>query len=96
MAGVDLDPWGRETNRGWNQSQFTRRHTTYERDGNQSDEAMHRRYNRWHLRFDQPDPYKEVARRAGRDTKAVLPQECTCGRGIPHWKSNGQLPRPIC
>jgi RHS repeat-associated protein len=57
MAGVDLDPWGRETDRGWNQGQFTRRYTTYERDGNQSDEAMFRRYNRWHLRFDQPDPY---------------------------------------
>jgi hypothetical protein len=56
MAGVDLDPWGRETQRGWNQAQFPRRYTTYERDGNQSDEAMHRRYNRWHLRFDQPDP----------------------------------------
>ena len=24
---------------------------------NNSDEAMHRRYNRWHMRFDQPDPY---------------------------------------
>src|SRR5256886_15434467 len=31
--------------------------TTYDRDGNGSDEAMFRRYNRWHSRFDQPDPY---------------------------------------
>lgn len=33
-----------------------RKFTTYERDGNASDDAMHRRYNRWHSRFDQPDP----------------------------------------
>src|SRR2546430_7676647 len=31
--------------------------TTYDRDGNGSDEAMFRRYNRQHSRFDQPDPY---------------------------------------
>jgi len=31
--------------------------TSYERDANSSDEAMFRRYNRWHSRFDQPDPY---------------------------------------
>jgi RHS repeat-associated protein len=31
--------------------------TSYERDGNGSDEAMFRRYNRWQSRFDQPDPY---------------------------------------
>src|SRR5256885_16434352 len=31
--------------------------TTYDRDGNGSDEAMFRRYNRKHSRFDQPDPY---------------------------------------
>lgn len=56
VAGVDLDPWGRETNRSWNSAQQPRRYTTYTRDSNESDEAMHRRYNRWHLRFDQPDP----------------------------------------
>src|SRR5256885_8045894 len=32
--------------------------TTYDRDGNGSDEAMFRRYNRKHSRFDQPDPYE--------------------------------------
>jgi RHS repeat-associated protein len=31
--------------------------TSYERDANGTDEAMFRRYNRWHSRFDQPDPY---------------------------------------
>jgi RHS repeat-associated protein len=33
------------------------KYTTYERDANGGDEAMHRRYNRWWSRFDQPDPY---------------------------------------
>ncbi|HKO43245.1 MAG TPA: RHS repeat-associated core domain-containing protein [Pyrinomonadaceae bacterium] len=33
------------------------RFTTYERDAPESDDAMHRRYNRWWSRFDQPDPY---------------------------------------
>lgn len=54
---VDLDPWGRETARSADPPTHPRRYTTYERDTNGSDEAMHRRYNRWHLRFDQPDPY---------------------------------------
>ncbi len=56
-AGVELDPWGGETSRSWNQAQQPRRFTTYERDANESDEAMMRRYNRWWSRFDQPDPY---------------------------------------
>ncbi|MET0645943.1 MAG: RHS repeat-associated core domain-containing protein, partial [Pyrinomonadaceae bacterium] len=56
-AKVDLDPWGWETGRSQNSQAQPRRYTTYERDGNQSDEAMMRRYNRWQLRFDQPDPY---------------------------------------
>jgi YD repeat-containing protein len=34
-----------------------RQFTTYERDANMEDEAMHRRYNRWWSRFSQPDPY---------------------------------------
>lgn len=34
-----------------------RKFTSYERDMNGTDEAMFRRYNRWHSRFDQPDPY---------------------------------------
>lgn len=29
--------------------------TTYDRDGNLSDEVMHGRNNRWHMRFDQPE-----------------------------------------
>lgn len=56
-AIVDLDPWGLETARSWNSQAQPHRYTSYERDGNQSDEAGLRRYNRWHLRFDQPDPY---------------------------------------
>ncbi len=56
-AALDLDSWGLETSRSWDSQQQTYRYTTYERDGNQSDDATARRYNRWHLRFDQPDPY---------------------------------------
>lgn len=56
ISWIVFDPWGGTT---WNQnvSQQRRRFTTYERDGNESDEAMFRRYNRWWSRFDQPDPY---------------------------------------
>jgi RHS repeat-associated protein len=54
---VDLDPWGGETSRSSNQSFQPHRYTSYERDGNGSDEAMMRRYaGKWH-RFTQPDPY---------------------------------------
>src|SRR3989442_11046763 len=57
VSRVEQDPWGADTNRSGNQYFQPHRYTTYERDGNQSDEAMFRRYNRWHSRFDQPDPY---------------------------------------
>ena len=56
-AAVELDPWGGETNRSFSQWRQPQRYTSYLRDGNESDEAMHRRYNRWWGRFDQPDPY---------------------------------------
>ncbi len=54
---IELDPWGADTNRSSNAAFQPRKFTSYERDGNGSDEAMFRRYNRWHSRFDQPDPY---------------------------------------
>jgi RHS repeat-associated protein len=55
---IDLDPWGGETSRSSNQAFQPHRFTTYERDGNGSDEAMMRRYTgKWH-RFSQPDPYE--------------------------------------
>lgn len=54
---VELDPWGGDTTRSSNGAFQPRRFTTYDRDANASDDAMHRRYNRWHMRFDQPDPY---------------------------------------
>jgi RHS repeat-associated protein len=57
ISTVELDAWGGDTNRSSNEALQPRRFTTYDRDGNASDEAMHRRYNRWHMRFDQPDPY---------------------------------------
>jgi RHS repeat-associated protein len=57
VSTLEPDPWGAYTNRYSNGSFQPREFTSYERDGNRSDEAMFRRYNRWHSRFDQPDPY---------------------------------------
>lgn len=57
ISTVELDPWGGNTNRNHNDAFQPRKFTMYERDGNASDEAMFRRYNRWWSRFDQPDPY---------------------------------------
>jgi len=57
LAAIEVDPWGGETNRSWNSGQQPRQYTSYERDANGEDEAMHRRYNRWWSRFSQPDPY---------------------------------------
>src|SRR6266571_1455696 len=53
---TETDPFGADTSRSSNQYFHPKRYTSYDRDGNQSDEAMFRRYNRWHARFDQPDP----------------------------------------
>ena len=57
VSWVEPDPWGAYTNRYSNGAFQPREFTSYERDANRSDEAMFRRYNRWHSRFDQPDPY---------------------------------------
>ena len=57
VSTIELDPWGGDTTRSSNQAFQPRRFTSYDRDGNGSDEAMHRRYNSWHSRFEQPDPY---------------------------------------
>ena len=57
VSTVELDPWGGDTNRSSNGAFQPKKFTSYERDGNGSDEAMFRRYNRWQARFDQPDPY---------------------------------------
>jgi RHS repeat-associated protein len=57
VSTVELDPWGGNTNRSSNDAFQPKKFTSYDRDSNQSDEAMHRRYNRWYSRFDQPDPY---------------------------------------
>jgi len=54
-----MDPWGADTNRSNNAAFQRRKFTSYERDGNGTDEAMFRRYNRWQSRFDQPDPYDD-------------------------------------
>jgi RHS repeat-associated protein len=57
VSTVELDPWGGDTNRSSNAAFQPKKFTSYERDNNGSDEAMFRRYSRWHARFDQPDPY---------------------------------------
>ncbi|MGH9904193.1 MAG: hypothetical protein ACRD8U_01270, partial [Pyrinomonadaceae bacterium] len=47
ISTIVFDPWGGDVGGVWSQiaSQQRRRFTTYERDGNESDEAMMRRYN---------------------------------------------------
>jgi hypothetical protein len=55
---IELDPWGANTLRSNTADFQPKKFTSYERDGNGSDEAMFRQYNRWHSRFDQPDPYE--------------------------------------
>jgi RHS repeat-associated protein len=57
VSAIEPDPWGADTNRSGNSAFQPKKFTSYERDGNGSDEAMFRRYNRKHSRFDQPDPY---------------------------------------
>jgi len=57
VSTIELDPWGADTNRSSTAAFQPKKFTSYERDGNSTDEAMFRRYNRWHSRFDQPDPY---------------------------------------
>jgi RHS repeat-associated protein len=54
---VELDPWGGETNRSSNEAFQPHKFTSYTGDAIGSDDAMHRRYNRWSTRFEQPDPY---------------------------------------
>ena len=58
VASIELDPWGGDTNRSGNSWYQPKRFTSYHHDANGSDEALARRYNRWHSRFDQPDPYE--------------------------------------
>ena len=57
VSTIELDPWGGNTNRSASAAFQPHQFTSYERDGNASDEAMFRRYNRWWSRFDQPDPH---------------------------------------
>jgi RHS repeat-associated protein len=58
VSAIELDPWGADAGVGWVPGFQPKKFTSYERDGNGSDEAMFRRFNRWHSRFDQPDPYE--------------------------------------
>ena len=56
VSTIEMDPWGADTNRSNNAAFQPKKFTSYERDTNGSDEAMFRHSNRWHSRFDQPDP----------------------------------------
>ena len=58
ISAVELDPFGADTPHSGSSAFQPRKFTSYERDANGSDDAMFRRYNRWHTRFDQPDPYE--------------------------------------
>jgi RHS repeat-associated protein len=59
VSGVEVEPFGLETNRSfdWNGVNQKRKFTTYDRDANGGDEAMFRRYAPKQDRFAQPDPY---------------------------------------
>ncbi len=57
VSTIELDPWGGNTDRLNNHNLQPIMFNNYIRDGNSSDDAMFRRYNRWWSRFDQPDPY---------------------------------------
>ena len=74
ISTLELDPWGADTNRSSNVAFQPKKFTSYELDGNGSDEAMFRRYNRWQSRFDQPDPYDGAYNAAGRQTSGGLVQ----------------------
>src|SRR5262249_24972771 len=54
---VEVDPFGAETSRSANSAFQPHVFTSYTRDSNGVDEAMHRRYSASWSRFSQPDPY---------------------------------------
>ncbi len=57
ISTIDLDPWGGETASSSNQAFQPQRYTSYTRDSDGGDDAMHRRYGAYWSRFSQPDPY---------------------------------------
>ena len=59
VSGVEVEPFGLETNRSfdYNSVNNKRKYTTYDRDANGGDEAHFRRYAPKLNRFAQPDPY---------------------------------------
>ena len=56
VSAIELDPWGGETSRSSEEAFQPKKYTSYVRDANGTDDAMHRRYSRAQSRFDQPDP----------------------------------------
>ena len=57
VSWVEFDPWGGKALGSTHSQTQPHRYTSYERDGNGSDEAMFRRYESKWQRFAQPDPY---------------------------------------
>lgn len=58
QSTIELDPFGAEVSSFSGNTAFEpKKFTSYVRDANGTDEAMYRRYNCWHSRFDQPDPW---------------------------------------
>jgi hypothetical protein len=56
QSWVDLDPWGAETKNSFISGLQPQRYTSYQRDSNNGDDAMMRRYESQWQRFSQPDP----------------------------------------
>ena len=54
---IEVDPFGGETSRSANSAFQPQRFTSYVRDVDGGDDAMHRRYGNYYARFSQPDPY---------------------------------------
>jgi RHS repeat-associated protein len=54
---IEVDPFGGETSRSANSAFQPQRFTSYVRDVDGGDDAMHRRYGHYYARFSQPDPY---------------------------------------
>jgi RHS repeat-associated protein len=57
QSWVDLDPWGAETKNSFISGLHPQRYTSYQRDVNNGDDAMMRRYESQWQRFSQPDPH---------------------------------------
>jgi len=93
ISGIELDPWGNEIAGTLESAQgpkTSRRFTTYERDANGSDDAMHRRYNSSRGRFEQPDPYRGSFKPA--DPQSLNRYAYTKNDPVNHTDPSGLMP----